>query len=252
MTDTTRFEQLIAEGKSVPVDGWDFSWFEGRATEQRPPWGYQRMMTQRVEGARAALDLQTGGGEVLAAVRQPPPVLRATESWPPNIAIARSNLADLGVEVIEVADDAPLPFADASFDLVVSRHPTVVLWDEIARVLEPGGHYLSQQVGMASMHELSAAMLGPFSPGDDRSPDRARADAERAGLKVSKLQIASSRTEFSDIASVVVYLGKVIWIVPGFTVERYRQQLQGIHEQIEHTGSYLAHSTRFLIEVSKP
>jgi len=32
------FEYLVAEGADVPVEGWDFSWFEGRATEERPPW----------------------------------------------------------------------------------------------------------------------------------------------------------------------------------------------------------------------
>jgi hypothetical protein len=24
----------VAEGETVPVEGWDFSWFEGRATEE--------------------------------------------------------------------------------------------------------------------------------------------------------------------------------------------------------------------------
>ena len=67
------FDDLLAEGSAVPVDGWDFSWFEGRATEERPPWGYARILAVRmgaladVPGA-AALDLQTGGGEVLATI----------------------------------------------------------------------------------------------------------------------------------------------------------------------------------------
>src|SRR5258708_8529952 len=30
------FEELVTEGSQVPVDGWDFSWLEGRATEKRP------------------------------------------------------------------------------------------------------------------------------------------------------------------------------------------------------------------------
>ena len=34
------FDELIAEGDAVPLAGWDFSWFDGRATEERPPWGY--------------------------------------------------------------------------------------------------------------------------------------------------------------------------------------------------------------------
>ncbi len=60
------FEELVAEAESVSVDGWDFSWLDGRATEQRPSWGYQRLMGERLARANAALDIQTGGGEVLA------------------------------------------------------------------------------------------------------------------------------------------------------------------------------------------
>ena len=32
----TTFEELVADAGSVSVDGWDFSWLEGRATEERP------------------------------------------------------------------------------------------------------------------------------------------------------------------------------------------------------------------------
>ena len=50
----------MAEGAAVPVEGWDFSWFAGRATEERPAWGYARMMAERMARAAAALDIQTG------------------------------------------------------------------------------------------------------------------------------------------------------------------------------------------------
>src|SRR5207247_1332022 len=79
--------------------------------------------------------------------------------------------------VVEVADDADLPFPGESFDLVVSRHPTVVVWREVARVLRPGGTYLSQQVGAGSVHELTAFMMGPQSVGDARTHRRAVAAA---------------------------------------------------------------------------
>jgi ubiquinone/menaquinone biosynthesis C-methylase UbiE len=46
----------------------------------------------------------------------------------------------------EVAD---LPFPDGSFDLVTTRHPVAVRWDEVARVLGPGGTYFSQEVATA-------------------------------------------------------------------------------------------------------
>lgn len=252
MCATATFEELLAEGAAVPVAGWDFSWFEGRATEERPPWGYARSMSARMAEASAALDIQTGGGEVLAGVEQPPPTLAATESWPPNIEAARRNLAPLGATVVAVDDAAPLPFPDASFDLVVSRHPTVTVWDEIARVLEPGGTYFSQQVGAASNHDLSAAMLGPFEPSDARSVHRHRAEAQAAGLTVVDVREARLRVEFFDVAAVVVFLRKVVWTVPDFTVDKYRSQLAALHDRIGRDGSFVCHSTRFLIEARKP
>ena len=122
------FKGLVAEGESIPVEGWDFSWFEGRATQERPTWGYSRLVAERMASATAALDIQTGGGEVLARLPQLPAVLAATESWPPNLALARRKLEELGVTVVEVTDDAVLPFPASSFDLMVSRHPTVTRW----------------------------------------------------------------------------------------------------------------------------
>jgi SAM-dependent methyltransferase len=156
------FEELVAEGEAAPVAGWDFSWLEGRATEQRPSWGYQRMLGPKLAAATAALDLQTGGGEVLAGARGHAPITVATEAWPPNLAAAARTLRPHGVHVV-AADDAPnLPFAGAAFDLVVSRHPVTTWWEEIARVLRPGGTYFSQQVP-ASVFELVEHFLGPSS-----------------------------------------------------------------------------------------
>jgi SAM-dependent methyltransferase len=248
VADPPSFEDLLAEGAAVPVEGWDFSWFEGRASEERPPWGYARMMAERMGRAAAALDIQTGGGEVLARIPHPPPVLAATESWPPNVALARRNLAPLGAVVAEVADDADLPFPAESFDLVVSRHPTEVLWPEIARVLRPGGTYFSQQVGAGSNRELTDFLMGPQPVSQARSPQRAVAEAQAVGLTVTDLREQSLRTVFNDVGAVIYFLRKVIWTVPGFTVAGYRDQLRKLHEKIQAEGPFAAHAQRFLIE----
>lgn len=246
------FEELVAEGEAVSVEGWDFSWFEGRATEGRPSWGYQKLIGTRMATAEAALDIQTGGGEVLAGIPTAPPRLAATESWPPNLAIARRNLAPHGGTVVEVADDAALPFDPDSFDLVVSRHPTVVIWPEIARVLRPAGVYLSQQIGSGTVIELTEYMMGPQPVGTGRSTEKAVASAESVGLSVVQVRPESLRMEFFDIAAVVHFLRKVIWIVPDFTVERYRDRLLALHDQIQRDGVFVATSERFLFEAQKP
>ncbi|MEU9292314.1 class I SAM-dependent methyltransferase [Streptomyces sp. NPDC048266] len=248
------FEDLVTEAEEVSVEGWDFSWLRGRADEQRPSWGYQRLMGERMARATAALDIQTGGGEVLAGVPKLPPLIVATESWPPNLAKATRLLHPLGAVVVADEDEPPLPFADAAFDLVVSRHPVTVWWEDIARVLRPGGTYLSQQVGPASVFELVEYFLGP-QPEEvrrARHPDDARRAAEAAGLEVVDLRSESLRTEFHDIGAVVYFLRKVIWMVPGFTVDAYRDRLRDLHEQIMDEGPFVAHTTRFLIEARKP
>jgi SAM-dependent methyltransferase len=246
------FDELVAEGRAVQVAGWDFSWFAGRATEERPSWGYARLAAERMAAAQVALDLQTGGGEVLAGIPIVPRELWATESWPPNVEIARRNLAPLGVAVVEVDDVADLPFADGYFDLIVSRHPTIALWDEIARVLQPGGTYLSQQVGAGSVRELTDAMMGPQPVDPGRSPDVAVAEAEAAGLEIVDLRHESLPMRFHDIAAVIVFLRKVIWIVPGFGVDAYVTELQQVDDQIRNDGQFVATSERFLIEARKP
>ncbi len=66
------FEELIAEAGAADVAGWDFSWLDGRATEERPPWGYQKLMGEKLGRAALTLDIQTSGGEALAESRSGP------------------------------------------------------------------------------------------------------------------------------------------------------------------------------------
>jgi SAM-dependent methyltransferase len=246
------FEELVAEAAAVPVEGWDFSWLEGRATEERPPWGYARQMGDRTAQATAALDIETGGGEVLAGIATVPALLVATESWPPNVAVARDRLRPLGAHVVAVADSPALPFVDGAFDLVVSRHPVVVLWDEIARVLRPGGTYFSQQIGPGTNRELTDFFMGPQPVNQRRSAASARAAAESAGLEVVDVRECALRVEFLDVGAVIYFLRKVLWTVPGFTAEAYADRLRAMDERIRSDGMFTATGRRLLVEARRP
>lgn len=247
------FDELVSEAVAADVEGWDFGWLAGRAIEERPSWGYARQMAHRLARAHRALDIDTGGGEVLNEAEVLPPLTVATEAWPPNRAKAARLLRSRGVNVVAAAWPGTLPFRDASFDLVTSRHPVGVRWGEIARVLKPGGRYFAQHVGPASAVEVTEWFLGPQPDAfKNRTPEADRDKATAVGLSVTDLRSERLGMKFFDIAAVIYFLRKVIWIVPGFTVQKYLPQVESLHDHIQRNGVFEAHSARTMIEAVKP
>ena len=49
------------------------------------------------------------------------------------------------------------------------------------------------------------------------------------------------RVEFFDVGAVVYFLRKVIWTVPDFDVDRYRDRLRALHDRIQADGVVRLH-----------
>lgn len=247
------YAELIEEASAADVSGWDWAWLTGRATEERPPWGYARLLGQRLAAVESALDLETGGGEVLAGLDAFPARMCATEAWTPNVERARAQLGARGVEVLAVRPGERLPFPDASFALVSSRHPVRPDWAEIARVLADDGTYFAQHVGPGSAFELIEFFLGelPDEAWAAREADHEIADAAAHGLEAVDLHTARLKMEFFDIGAVVWLLRRCSWWVPDFSVERYAGTLARLDEQLRAEGPFVAHSTRHLLELRR-
>jgi len=90
------FDVLVAEAAAADVTGWGFDWLNGRATEGRPPWGYSELVADRLGEVESALDIDTGGGEVLAEAPRFPPRMVATEHGRPTRS-APVNYSDRAV-----------------------------------------------------------------------------------------------------------------------------------------------------------
>lgn len=246
------FEELVDEAAGVDVSGWSFDWLHGRATEERAPWGYSHLLASRLARVASALDIDTGGGEIIVGVPRLPPRMVVTEGWRPNAERARRLLSPRGVDVVFVEQGQPLPFPDTSFELVSSRHPVNPDWSEIARVLAGHGTYLAQHVGPGSVFELIEWFRGPLTHERlGRDPEREAAAARAAGLRIANVRTARCRMEFFDIGAVVYILRKCVWWLPDFTVDRYREALERLDAHIRENGAFVSHSTRTLIEAGR-
>jgi SAM-dependent methyltransferase len=259
MEDSMRPEierELIAaweQEERQPLVGWDFSYLSGRVHDDPLPWSYPQRAAELLRRSQSALDIDTGGGELLLALHPYwPPKLVAAESYPPNLALARERLIPLGAQVVEASSDETLvlPFADASFDLVLDRHGGLPV-AEIARILTPGGTLLTQQVhGLTMLDMLTHFGARPQWP--DATPAYYLPQIADAGLTLVELREHSGWTTFSDVGALVYYLRMIPWFVPNFSVVAYTPQLLALHEQLEHGQPLRFGNGFYLIEARKP
>ena len=235
-----------------PSCGWDFSYLDGRMWDGGETWDYSRRAAELMGGAASALDMDTGGGEVLMGLREFwRGKVTATEGYAPNFELARARLRPLGVRVVgwAASDEAPMPFADGEFDLVLNRHAAFNA-REVARVLSDGGAFLTQQTSGAWAWDLQAEFgASPQTP--DVSLAKCASLLEDAGLAILDAREWEGRLRFADVGAVVYYLKAIPWEVPGFGVRTHFERLVALQERLDAEGELSFYAGKFLIEARK-
>ena len=235
-----------------PFSGWDFSHLDGRMIEDQAPWSYSSRAAELMRQASAVIDLGTGGGERFLKL-QPywPRKVAVTENYPPNFRLATERLSPLGVRVVDVplTDTDPMPFADGEFDLVLNRHAGFNA-REVARILAPGGAFLTQQIHGLWAYDL-LAVFGAKPQWPESTPEKYVPQLKAAGLTVTQSQEWSGQLSFTDVGAIVYYLRAVPWLVPGFSVATHSEQLLTLQRRLE-SGERLAFVARkYLLEARK-
>jgi SAM-dependent methyltransferase len=248
-------ETLITAWKyeeQQPFIGWDFSYLDGRLLEGQAPWSYTTRAAELMKKSASVVDLDTGGGERFLKLRPHwPPKVVATESYPPNFKLATERLTPFGAQVldIEIGDFRLMPFADNEFDLVLNRHASFNA-AEVARILIPGGTFLTQQVhGLWADDLLAAFDAKPQWP--DSTPEKYVPRLQAAGLEIVNQQNWSGELAFTEVGAIVYYLKAVPWLVPGFSVETHLNYLLKLQEQLEKQGKLVFSARKYLIEAHK-
>jgi SAM-dependent methyltransferase len=256
-----RVEKSSAEGlralwlaeEEVPFSGWDFSYLYGRMIEEPMPWDYMAMAASNMASSASVLDIDTGGGEKLLSLRAHwPAKVVVTEGYPPNVALARERLSPFGVEVVEMdsSNVAPVPRADDEFDLVLNRHGAFNA-TEVARILAPGGIFLTQQVHGLYAYDLMAHFgASPQWPGATYEDAITRLAA--AGLELLQGADWRGHLTFKDVGALVYYLKAIPWLVPEFSVARHFDEWLLLQDRLEREGELIFANMRYWVEARQP
>jgi SAM-dependent methyltransferase len=162
--------------------------------------------------ATSVLDMGTGGGErfgeLLAGFDGN---AIATEEWHINAPIAAAYLRPLGSGVVR-CHSLELPFAGAAFDLVLNRHEKLDPV-EIARVLQPGGSLLIEQV-WRHWKELPRFFSRASDFGD-------HFHIYQQGLTAAGMQVLEAREHevaaaYDSLGDLVFMLCITPWTIPAF------------------------------------
>jgi SAM-dependent methyltransferase len=244
MQTERRYDDLVGEAAGVPT-GWEFAWMDGRAPGPEPSWSYPDLARPLVRHATSLLDLDTGGGELLAELAPLPPHTVAVETWAPNTPVARDRLTPFGVSVV-----TELPAGEREFDVVLSRHGRLPVAD-IARLLRPGGTVLSQQVGSDDLADLNVALGAPPPHPRPWNAEVVVGALRAAGLHVTDVREERPAFAFRDVGAIVYQLRAVPWQVRDFTPQRYDRELRRLDAIIRERGAFTATAHRFLVRASR-
>lgn len=241
----------LAEAAEAHIHGWDFSHIRNRYTEETDlPWDYEQIVQAYRKDAHKLLDIDTGGGEFLLALKHPYANISCTEEYEPNVRLCEQTLLPLGID-FRSGSASCLPFPDASFDLVINRHGDLDA-PECYRVLKPGGLFISEQVGENNDRELVELLLPgtpkPFSGLNLRDQTTI---FQQAGFTILQAAEAYRPIRFFDVGALVWFAKILEWEFPQFSVERCWNQLLEAQERLERDHELVGSIHRYLLVVKK-
>ncbi|MBN2306211.1 MAG: class I SAM-dependent methyltransferase, partial [Anaerolineae bacterium] len=174
---------------------------------------------------------------------------------PEHLAVAEENLQKrVACRVKFLAmDAAALEFPTESFDVVLNRHAPAHP-AEVARVLKPGGTFITQQVG--ARNTANICTLFGCGPGGLYADDTGQEIAEWANEFRSMGLVVRVRAEydvpyfFCDVESLVFWL-KAIPMPEDFDITRHWSQVDEIIATTQTLRGFATNEHRELLVVQK-
>lgn len=251
MAVATRTERLAELQPYVErartFSGWEHSGLDIRPLGAVAPWDYEATARLAASKASSVIDLGTGGGERFSRIAAGAPArLVATEEWGVNARVADARLRPLGIPLVW-CDSTRLPFAAASFDLVLSRHEAIDV-AEVDRVLMPGGSVIAQQVAPDYWGELRR-----FFPRMTVFPDHDRLYPEGFAARGYEVSMRTHRFKgaFGSLGDLVFMLLTAPWTIPEFDADADLDALLAVEEACRTKDGIVLSEGRYILEARK-
>lgn len=239
------------------------------------PWAATVCDAARVGPGQRVLDVACGTGALtcVAAERVAPGgVVIGLDANPEMLTVARRHSAD--IEWHEGRAES-LPFAEESFDRVISQFALMFFDDQAAalremrRVLRPGGRMavavcdaVERSPGYGAFADLLQRLFGqavadafraPFALGD---PRRLRGLCDEASLRSAKVESCDGSVRFASIDAMVSTERACVWTLGGLLDDAQFEQLKSDAQQalapfIESDGAVVFSMPALIITATK-
>ena len=244
--------KYLEEEESKTFSGWDFSYLDGRWSDEDLPWDYKKIVLDYLKDDYKLLDIGTGGGEFLLTLKHPYNNTCVTEGYKPNYELCIEKLSQLGITVYNYSGDELLKdIPDNSFDIVINRHESYIE-KELFRILKPNGLFITQQVGSYNNKELATF----FDENHQDSFPEMTFDASLKRLKDNGFNIIFSDEyypilKFYDLVA-IAYFAKIIeWEFLNFNVRDNIDKFMILQDELEKNGYISSKEHRFIIVAKK-
>ncbi len=188
------------------------------------PWRFRQKVLDFLKPESRLLEMEAGDGAFLLALRHPFSLTSLTVSDAAALDTCERRLAPLGVTVRQSTDGVTLPFADASFDLVLNRCAAYDI-GAVRRVLQPGGYCILEQVGGSDGLSLRRFLGLPAASRPDFNLENEIPRFQRAGFSINYKDQCYGTARFADVAAFVRYAAANPRQFPAFSVDACFPQL---------------------------
>lgn len=244
-------EESWLEESRQAMHGWDFSHLKNRCETGALPWNYRDLVRQHLKPADEWLDMDTGGGELMSSFKHPVEKTSVTEGWQPNIDLLKRTQVPQGITLYADPEGQMAQVPSGHFEVVTNSHGGLPI-AAIARVLRPGGIFISKQVGATNNYSLSRFLNEKYAPAfPDNNLLQVITQLQNNGFRILKADSSFVKMRFTDVGAIVYYATVIPWEFPNFDVNRAMPKLHQLQDIIASVGDITTFEDRFIIVAKK-